>query len=106
MKLSVKDRLGILSILPREGGMVTLRVVKDLRDKLPLTQEEIKAWGFKDGTLLTKEQEEKEAEIEITLKEEEVIVAKMTELERTQRLPIALMDLWVKLVEEKIKNKK
>lgn len=45
--LSLSQRLQIIEILPREGSIVTLRLIHDLRQKLSPTAEEIKEFGIK-----------------------------------------------------------
>lgn len=41
--MSVADRLNLLSILPEQGDFVTLRLVRDLRMDLALTEDEMVA---------------------------------------------------------------
>jgi hypothetical protein len=40
MKLSVANRLALLSILPREGNITTIRIVSELKDELSFSEEE------------------------------------------------------------------
>ena len=40
--LTIADRFAILSILPAEGSFATLKLVRELREELSLTQTEIK----------------------------------------------------------------
>lgn len=40
MTLSVVERLAILSILPKEGSITTLRIIRDLQKELSFTEEE------------------------------------------------------------------
>ena len=41
MKLGVKDRLMIAQILPREGNLVAQRIMRDITQKVELSQEEM-----------------------------------------------------------------
>lgn len=42
MKLSVGDRLILLSILPQESNIITLKVIQKLKDDLGFSEDEIK----------------------------------------------------------------
>jgi hypothetical protein len=49
--LTIKDRLIILSILPQENDIATLKIIRDLQNKLGITEEEYKEveLTIKDG---------------------------------------------------------
>ncbi len=47
MKLEFSERLALLSVLPAEGTFVTLRIVRELRDALSPSEDEIKRFGIK-----------------------------------------------------------
>lgn len=49
MKLDVRERLVLLSVLPAEGNFVTLKVVRKLRESLSFSEEEIKGYKFVYG---------------------------------------------------------
>lgn len=42
MKLTVLERINLLSILPSQGNLVTLRILRELRDELSFTEREMK----------------------------------------------------------------
>ena len=44
--LNAPERLNLLAILPQQGNLSTLRIVRDLREKLSLTEEEHKEFGI------------------------------------------------------------
>lgn len=46
MELKTFDRLILLNILPKEGDVISLRVIRKLRDDLGFTEAEIKALEF------------------------------------------------------------
>ena len=46
LKMGVADRLNALGMLPEKGGLVTLRIAKDARKKIGLSQQEIKDYGI------------------------------------------------------------
>lgn len=43
-QLNLSERLQVIEILPREGNIISLRLVHDLKQKLSPTQKEIKDW--------------------------------------------------------------
>lgn len=43
-ELNLSERLQVIEILPREGNIISLRLVHDLKMKLSPTQKEIKDW--------------------------------------------------------------
>jgi hypothetical protein len=52
--LGIRDRLSLLTFLPKEGDILTLRVIRDLRGELALSEEELKEGDlrFEEGTLI------------------------------------------------------
>jgi len=46
MKLSVAERAALLGIIPREGNIVTLRIVRDLKSELSFSEDEIQQMGI------------------------------------------------------------
>jgi hypothetical protein len=47
MELNVTDRLILLNVLPKEGDVVTLRILRDLQDALGFREEELDILKFK-----------------------------------------------------------
>jgi|SRR3990167_4087924 len=47
MELSVLERLVLLSILPREGTVTTVRIMRELRDALSFSEEEHARLAFR-----------------------------------------------------------
>jgi hypothetical protein len=46
MEITVQERLSLLDILPGEGNIITLRVVRELKSALAFTEPEIKEYGL------------------------------------------------------------
>ena len=44
--LNVAERLNLLNVLPQQGNFTTLRILRDLREKLSLSEEEHKDFGI------------------------------------------------------------
>jgi len=54
MKLQVIDRITLLNILPEKGDFVTLKIVRQLREELSFSEDEIATLGLKsDGGRIT-----------------------------------------------------
>ncbi len=76
MKMTVKERLLIGSILPPHGNLVTIKIMRELRENLSFSEEEIKELNIRFGETatiwdITKEGEGKE--IPVGPKAEEII---------------------------------
>lgn len=50
MNLSLSERLTILNVLPKEGSIVTMTIVKDVKKKVSITQEEISKYEIRQET--------------------------------------------------------
>jgi hypothetical protein len=46
MELTIMERLALLQILPQQGNVATLRIVRKLREDLSFTEDEIKAFDI------------------------------------------------------------
>lgn len=47
MELRIGERLGLLDILPREEDYTTLKIIRELRENLSFSEEEIKAYSLR-----------------------------------------------------------
>ncbi len=47
MKLSIGERIGLLNVLPAQGTLATMRVLRDLRHDLGFSEEELEEAGIK-----------------------------------------------------------
>lgn len=105
-KLSLTERVQILSILPREGDIKTLRIVKDLAEKVNITKEEIEKFQFElspEGNAYTwnKEGTESVLAAELTKYEEDEIRSALMKLEGTRKLSMSLVPLYERFVENR-----
>lgn len=50
MKLTVPERIALLGVMPAQGNVITLRIIKELQSKLSFTEEELKHYGIKNTT--------------------------------------------------------
>ena len=101
MLLTVRERLLLQSILPREGDFLTLKVLRNLQGDLSFTEEEIALYKFvqKDGTVTWDDKAGQSKEIELGKKADEIIVSALTELNNKKKLRAEHFDLYVKFVQ-------
>jgi hypothetical protein len=100
MLLSVKERLILQSILPREGSFVTLKIVRDLQSSISFSEEEIKLYKLveKDNIVTWDEKVEQGKEISIGEKATDVIVNALKKLDQTNNLKMEHMDIYERFV--------
>lgn len=44
MRLTIPERISLLGILPREGNIITLRIIRKLQERLSFTETEMTRW--------------------------------------------------------------
>ena len=100
MKLSVQERLVILSLLPNEGSFATLKILDQLRMGLSFTEEEFKKWGIvetaQEGRVSW--EEDGEAEIPIGEKAMDIIVDALKKRDKANTLPMQAMGIYEKFI--------
>ncbi len=99
MNLSVKDRLMLINILPKEGDFKTLKSLRKVREALAFTDPEQESLKFvnKDGMITWDEQDKDKPmrrEIEITKSIDALIVEALEKLEKTKKLTDELFELY------------
>ena len=106
MKLKVGERLLILNLLPTQGDMVTLRVVKDAVEALSLKTDEMKSVDLKtiespDGKNQLKWDTSKDEGVDIELSKAAIGIAreKLKEMNDQKKLQFQHMDLYERIVE-------
>ncbi len=101
MKLTVRERLVTLSILPQEGDFLTLKVLRKLRESLGFDESEHKLYKFvqKDGSITWDDKTIQEKEVEIGEKAQEIISNSLKELNREKKLKDEHFDIYAKFVE-------
>lgn len=101
MKLSVADRLLLLNILPKEGSLTTIKLMRELREELSFSEEENKKLGFKQegDMVLWNFEADLEKEIKISDILKDVIKKTLKELDKSEKLTEAHLGLWDMFVE-------
>ena len=100
MILTVKERLLLFQLLPNEGDILSLRMVRKLREDLSFSDEENAALQFKidgpsynwDHTAATTK------EVEIGPKANALIAEALKRLSDARKLSIDHVDLWDKFI--------
>ncbi|MFH1605036.1 MAG: hypothetical protein ABIH03_14150 [Pseudomonadota bacterium] len=98
--LSVKSRLMLLGILPAEGNLTTIRIVRELREGLSFSETEHKQLKFRvDGGMMSWDEKAKVPDkvLDIGPKAAEVIREALGKLDKDQKLTadhLELVDLF------------
>lgn len=101
--LTVQDRLALLSILPGQGNITTLKIVRSLREELSFSEQEHEDYGIvmKDGKVIWEVSSNGHAkDIEIGRKAREVIVAALEDGDRRNQLEDGHIGIWVRFMED------
>jgi hypothetical protein len=102
MILTVYERLLLLNILPKEGDITTIRIIRRLKDELSFSEEEHAALQFKNenGNMMWREDAEKDKEVEIGEKATDIIVDSLKVLNKAKKLKESHLDLYDRFVKE------
>ena len=102
MKLSVLDRLSLLSLLPKEGDFTTLRIVRELRERLSFTEEEHRELDFRQtatGETEWKAAADPEREFEFSPLEVSIITEALKKADKAKKLTLDHMSVYEKFME-------
>jgi hypothetical protein len=101
MQLNVFERLILLNVLPREGGLTTLRIVRDLRDELSFTEAEHEALEMhQEGTEVRWNREADIArEVEIGPKALQVVLESFGDLDKKKSLALEHLAVYERFLE-------
>ena len=102
VKLDVRERLVLLSVLPQEGNFVTLKVVRELREGLSFNEDEIKQYKFVqvEGRVTWYDKAEQVKEIEIGEKAMDIIKEALKKLNEGKKLKDEHFTIYEKFVEK------
>ena len=102
MELSVRERLVLLSVLPQEGNFITLKVVRQLREALSFSEEELKQYQFvqSEGRVTWDDKAEQVKEIEIGEKAMDIISEALKKLNEDKKLKDEHFTIYEKFVEK------
>lgn len=108
MQLGVGDRIVLLSLLPAEGDLSTVRIVHDLKQDLSFSEEEHKALQIKvEGDKITWGGGDGVKEISIGPRAHTLIAETLENLDGEKKITEDHLGLWEKFVdgEEETKDK-
>ena len=105
MKLTILDRILMMNILPAESDFVTLKMVKELKDKLSFTDKEIKNYEIKTtnnkqgkGQITwTAKALETTEDIKIVHSERELIIEQLEKLDKDKKANLHHVELYDKI---------
>lgn len=104
MNLSIKDRLMLNAILPVEGGIITMLVVKQIQKSIAIMPEEVKEFNIqeKNGNLTFSEKglTEKKS-ITFDDSEIEVIRTQLRKMDSEQKITLDHIDVYQMFMSEK-----
>ena len=108
MKLNISERFALLGVLPQQGNAITLRIVRELQNRLSFTEEELKHYNVQnhanpDGSARvtwTPELSEEETDIPIGEAATGVIKEQLTKLNAQNQLHVTMLPLYDKFVED------
>ena len=102
VKLTLFERIVVISLLPAEGSYVTLKIVRDLQDELAANEEEIALSGLKDSPGGGVEADDwnivPEKEIILGEKAKEIIVNVLKKLDEQEKLGFQHFAVYEKFV--------
>ena len=100
MKLSVAERLGILSIVPVRGDYITLKVLEQLRMNLAFSEEELKEYGIVEDRENQKVDWNSNVAVDIPIGEvaSDLVVKAFRDLDKRKELPANLLELYEKFI--------
>jgi len=116
MKLNIPERIALLNILPAEGDVISLRIVRDLKNALSFTEQEVKRFKMKNtmkpdgsGAIVIWDSKFTNVTKDIKIGDvaRDIIVGQLKALDNSKKLRLELLDLYDKFVspEERLGTK-
>ena len=98
--LTVVDRVILLNVLPKEGNMITLLSLRDLKAELVFSEAENEALGVRmeDGNLMWNKDAEQEKAVEINGTMTKIIVEALLDMDKKGKLNEAMIDTCQKFI--------
>jgi len=109
-KLNIEERIALLNVLPFQGDVITLKIIRDLQNSLSFSEEEMKHFKMKnirkpDGTTFAvwdSDFTNETKEIEIGEVAEGIIVGQLKMLESKKILRMEMLTLYEKFVKPEL----
>jgi hypothetical protein len=99
VKLDIGSRIRLLGILPEKGNLLTLKIVRTLRDDLSFSEKEHKDFGIKvTENQITWSDKAKLKEVKIGDEAKKVVEESLKERNEKDELTIPDLALWEKFI--------
>jgi len=106
VKLDIMERVVLFNLLPKEGNFMTLKVLRQAKEKIGLDPKELKDCKVKQdpekGTLTWDADKDPHKEIEFNREVKKIIVDTLEKMDKDGKLSDQHISLYEKFVEEKI----
>ena len=104
MELNVGERLSVLSLLPKEGNFITLKIVRKLQEELSFSEEELELYKIvqKDSkaTWSVEEDEKKMKDVKFGGEGIAIVVKALKDLDKNEKLLPQQISLYEKFIEK------
>jgi len=109
MIFSVAERLTLLATIPKEGSLVTLRILRDLLNNLSFSESEVGSLKFQDnpnGTIQWSPEGDIPKEVEIGPSALKIILEAFKKGDEAGTLSLMHLAIYDRLTEQTLKEKK
>ena len=103
MKLTIKERLTIGNIYPKESNIINQTIIKGASEKVNITQDEIKEINLRTegGMFLWDKDKGKDKEVKFSALELQLLKDQVDKLDKGNKITMDILDLCLKIREEK-----
>lgn len=104
MEFSVRDRLILLNIIPVQGSLVTLKMVRVLREELGFSDEEYQDFNLRTegGSFHWDDDRERPKEVDVPTTMHELIISAFNKLSKENALHLEHIDLYERFIQLKV----
>jgi len=108
VKLNISERIALLGVLPQQGNVITLRIIRELQSRLSFKEEELEHYNVQnhvnpDGSARVTwnpELSKEEKDVAIGESATGVIKEQLIKLNAQNRLHVSMLPLYEKFVED------
>ncbi|MHA2068124.1 MAG: hypothetical protein ACXABY_27500 [Candidatus Thorarchaeota archaeon] len=101
MELSVLDRVLLFNVLPAEGNVTSLRIIRKLREDISFSDKENEEFGIKtEEGKITWNSNGTIKDIEIGEKATDIIVEALKDLDKRDKLTVSHLELYDKFIKD------
>jgi len=103
VELSIKERLILIHVLPKEGNVLTLKIVRKLREDLSFSEAEHKEFKITqtpDGVVSWDDTNTTKKNVEIGEKATDIIIDGLKDLDKRKKLTEDHLPIWEMFINE------